>query len=103
MSIDQSVKRDERTMEVENASFRAGFIFLLFALLANVAYRGLFCNEAAWDLLALVVVSSGLSTVYQARQKIWGRDWGSKMALLGFVSAIVAAVIAVILTLTKAM
>ena len=103
MSIDQSVKRDERTIAVENASFRAGFIFLLFALLVNVMYRGLFRNEAAWDLMALVVVSSGLSTVYQARQKIWGRDWGSKMVILGFVSAIVAAVIAVILTLTQAM
>ena len=69
MSTDESVKRDERTMAVENASFRGGFTFLLFALLADVAYRGLFRNEAAWDLMALVVAGSGISTIYGARQK----------------------------------
>ena len=103
MSTDESVKRDERTMAVENASFRGGFTFLLFALLADVAYRGLFRNEAAWDLMGLVIVSSGLSTICQARQKIWGRGWLWKMTLIGFVAAIVAAVIAVSLTLTKVM
>jgi hypothetical protein len=36
MSADQSVKRDERTIAVENASFRWTFTFLLFALLADV-------------------------------------------------------------------
>jgi hypothetical protein len=86
---------------VENASFRGGFTFLLFALLADVTYRGLFRNEAAWDLLGLVIVSSGLSTIYQARQKVWGRGWLGKLTLLGFLSAVVAAVIAFILALAK--
>jgi hypothetical protein len=103
MSTDESVKRDERTVAVENASFRVGFTFLLFALLADVMYRALFRNEAAWDLMGLVIVSSGLSTVYQARQKIWGRGWLWTMTLIGFVSAIVAAVVAIILTAAKVM
>ena len=59
MSTDHSVMRDERTVAVENASFRWGFNFVLFALLADVMYRGLFRNEAAWDLMGLVIISSG--------------------------------------------
>jgi hypothetical protein len=101
MSTDHSVMRDERTVAVENASFRWGFNFVLFALLADVMYRGLFRNEAAWDLMGLVIISSGFSTIYQARQKIWGRDWLWKMTLIGCVAAIVAAIIAAILTMTK--
>jgi hypothetical protein len=103
MSADQSVKRDERTVAVENASFRWPFAFLLFALLADVVYRSLFRNEAAWDLMGLVIVSSSLSTVYQARQRIWGGGWLWKMTLIGFVAAIVAAIIAGILAVSKSM
>jgi hypothetical protein len=101
MNTEQGVKRDERSVAVENASFRGGFTFLLFALLVDVMYRGLFRHEAAWDLLGLVFVSSGLSAIYQARQKIWGRGWLWTMTLIGFVSAIVAAAVAVILILCK--
>ena len=101
MTTDENVKRDERTIAVENASFRGGFIFLLFALLVDVTCRGLFRNEAAWDLLGLVIVSSGFSTIYQARNRIWGPGWLWKMTLISFVTAIVATVIAVILPLTK--
>jgi hypothetical protein len=93
--------RDERTIAVENASFRGGFTFLLFALLVDVTYRGLFRNEVAWDLLGLVFVSSGFSTIYQARNRIWGRGWLWRMTLVAFVTAIVSAVIAFILPLTK--
>ena len=69
MSTQQSVGRDERTTTVENASYKWGYILLTYALFIDVMYRGAVRNEAAWDLLALVVVSSGISTVYQARQK----------------------------------
>jgi hypothetical protein len=100
MRNQQSVVRDERAVAVENASFRWGFTFLLFALLADVVYRGLFRHEAAWDLMGLVIVSSGLSSIYQARQRIWGRGWLWEMTLIGFVAAIVSAVIAAIVTMT---
>ena len=93
--------RDERAIAVENASFRGGFTFLLFALLVDVMYRGLFRNEAAWDLLGLVFVSSGFSTVYQARHRIWGRDWLWWMTRVAFVTAVVSFVVAAILPLTK--
>jgi hypothetical protein len=99
MNTEQRVKRDERTVAIENASYKWALIFVTFALLVDVAYRGAVRNEAAWDLMALVIVTSGVSTIYQARQKIWGRGWLWKMTLIGFVAAIVGAVIAAILAM----
>jgi hypothetical protein len=101
MNADQSVMRDERTVAIENASFRWGFNFILFALLIDVMYRAAFRHEAAWDLMGLVIVGSGLSTIYQARQKIWGRGWAWKMTLFAMLGALVSAVIAAILAVWK--
>jgi hypothetical protein len=101
MTTDENVERDERTIAVENASFGGGYAFLLIALLVDVTYRGLFRNEAAWDLLGLVIVSSGFSMIYQARHRIWGPRFLWRMTLVAFVTAIVAATIAVILTIMK--
>lgn len=69
MNTIPSVTRDERTVAVENTSYRWGFTFLLFALLVDVAYRGVVQNEAAWDLIALVIAASSFSTIYKARQQ----------------------------------
>jgi len=69
MNTHQIVTRDERTVAVENVSSRWGLTFLLFALLVDVAYRGVVYNEAAWDLMALVIVGSGFTTIYGAQQK----------------------------------
>lgn len=69
MSNQQSVLRDERTVAVENASYKWACNFITFALLIDVAYRGLVRNEAAWDLMALACVPGIISTIYQARQK----------------------------------
>jgi hypothetical protein len=68
MDRDPSGTRDERKTAAVNANYKWGFTFLVFALLADVVYRGL-RHEAAWDLLALVVVSCLLATIYQAWQK----------------------------------
>lgn len=69
MSTHQIVERDERTVAVESASYKWAYIFISFALLIDVMYRGLVRNEAAWDLMALVVVGGAVCAVYQARQK----------------------------------
>ena len=77
MNAPSSVKRDERTVAVENASYKWSFIFLIFTLFIDVIYRGLIRQEAAWDLLALVIVGSAIGTVYQVRQKAlpYNRAW----------------------------
>jgi hypothetical protein len=103
MNTEQSVERDERTVAVENASHKWAYGFIAFALLIDVAYRAAVRNEAAWDLMALVIVGGAISFVYQVRQKTLGQGWVWKMTLSGFIAAIVAAVIVAILAMTKAM
>jgi hypothetical protein len=104
MNTEQSVVRDERTVAVENASFRWAFNFVVFALLVDVVCRGAFFHEAAWDLFALACVPGIVCTIYQARHKIWGRGFPWKTMLIGgFVAAIVGAVVAVVLTMTRVM
>ena len=73
MSTHQSVARDERTTAVENASYKWAYTFVSFALLIDVMYRGAVRNEAAWDLMALVVVGGAICAMYQVRQKTLAR------------------------------
>ncbi len=91
-------ERDERTVAVENESYRWACVFLTYALLVDVVVRGLVRREAAWDLLALVVLSGGLATVHQARRRILTRRW-VRMAVL---AACIAGAIAVLLALAVA-
>ena len=94
MSMTPSVNRDERTVAVENASYRWAYTFVSFALLIDVVYRGMFRHEAAWDLLALVIVGGGVCTIHQARQKIWTRRWARDAALVALFGAVIAAIVA---------
>jgi hypothetical protein len=90
-----SVVRDERTVVVEDASYRLAYGFITFALLLDVMYRSLVRQEASWDLLALVIVGGVVSTLYQWKQKtLTGRSF--KMAAVVFVVAgVVAALVAI--------
>ena len=99
MSTPQAVERDERTVAVENASYRWAYGVLTYALLVDVMYRGLFRHEAAWDLMALVIVGGAICTVYQARQKTLGHGWVMKAVLGAVIAAVIAAIAAVAMTL----
>ena len=96
MSAPQCVERDERTVAVENASYGWAYLVLTYALLVEVMYRGLFRHEAAWDLMALVIVGGAICTVYQARQKTLVHGWVLKAALGAVIAAVIAAVAAVL-------
>ena len=98
MSHRQAVERDERTVAVENASYRWAFLVFTYGLLVDVMYRGLVRHEAAWDLLALVVVGGGICTAYQASQKTLAHGWVVKVVLLGCVAAVFAAILAMTLS-----
>lgn len=78
MSNSPLVERDERTVAVENASYRWAYGFLAYALLIDVAYRGIVHHEAAWDLMALVFVGGILCTVYQAHLKTLAHGCGQR-------------------------
>ena len=97
MSTPQVVERDERTVAVENASYRWAYGVLTYALLMDVMYRGLVRHEAAWDLMALVIVGGAICTAYQARQKILAHGWVMKAVLGAVIAAVVAAVTAAVL------
>jgi ABC-type microcin C transport system permease subunit YejB len=88
------VDRDERTTAVENASYRTAFPVLLYGVLAIAVYRG-YRREAVWDLLALVVIASGLATFIQASQRVLTRRWVFALCVAAGVAAALA--VAVIL------
>jgi hypothetical protein len=90
------VERDERTVAVEHASYRWAYIVLTYALLVDVMYRGLFRHEAAWDLMALVIVGAAICTVYQARQKTLVHGWVMKAVLGAVIAAVIAFIAAVV-------
>jgi hypothetical protein len=98
MSTPQSVNRDERSVAVENASYRWAYCLLIYALLVDVMCRAWFRDEAAWDLMAFVVVGGVVATVYQARQKILTQGWVMKVVLLSSVAAVFAAILAMTLS-----
>jgi hypothetical protein len=88
-------ERNDRTVAVENVSYRWAYAAMTYALLLDVMYRSLYHHEAAWDLMALVVASGAICSAYQARQKTLAKGWVMKV-VLGAVIAIVAAFIAAV-------
>jgi hypothetical protein len=91
---EKMVEKDERTTFIENISYKIGYIFLTFALLPDVAYRSSMLNEATWDLLALIIVSGLIMSLYQYKQKSLGKT-RIKTFLYVFVIAFILAFIMV--------
>jgi hypothetical protein len=87
------VDRDERTVAVENASYRWAYNFMSFGLLLLVAYRSFVHHESSWDLFALVILGGGVGTVYQATHQVVGR----RRLLVSMSTFVAAAVLAAVL------
>jgi hypothetical protein len=92
------VDRDERTLAVENASFRWAFHFISFGLLLTVAYRSFAHNESSWDLLALVVLGGLVASGYQWSHHVLTRRW----VIHGLASLLAAAALAALLVWLRA-
>ena len=103
MSTQQSVVRDERTVAIENASYKWAYILLICALFIDMMYRGMVRHEAAWDLMALVYVSAAVCTMYQVRQKTLAHGWLKAAVLIVCVGVVIGAIVVVILAKTHAM
>jgi len=86
--------KDEREISVENASAKYGYNFISFALLFDVIYRGMVKNEAAWDLLGVIIVSGLVMTLYQHKHKILDKKWIKTIAISSVLACIVAFLIA---------
>ena len=98
MSATPAAGRDERTVAVENASYRWAYTLLSYALLIDVIFRSMVRHEAAWDLMVLIVVGGAVCTVYQARQKTLSRRWVMEAALVACVGAVIAFAIILLMT-----
>ena len=97
LSARPSVDRDERTVAVENASYRWAYMFMAFGLLLLVAYRSFIHHESSWDLFALVILGGGVGTVYQATHKVVGR----RRLVASLSTFVLAAVVAVVIALVR--
>lgn len=91
MSTAPAVRRDERTVEVENAGLRWSYATLSFGLLAVVAYRSYVWHESPWDLLALVVLGGAVSSAYQGFHRTrLGPLAAVSLLTFGFAAAVAA-------------
>ena len=93
---DQSVDRDERTIVVENSSYRWAYLLLSFGLLAIVAYRSFVWRESSWDLLALVILGGFVTTWYQAAHRVLSRRGAMVATLCVLIAAALALAIALL-------
>lgn len=94
----QHVTRDERTVAIENASCRLACTILMFGVLLSATLRGLLLNQACWDLLALVALSSGVVIFYRERHHTLAPRW-FRLAILLLVTGAVAGLTSVALAL----
>ncbi len=90
---DQSNIRDERTIAVEDSSYRWAYLLLSFGLLAVVAYRSFLWRGSSWDLMALVVLGGLVTTLYQWSHRVLTRRWVFMAITTGLLAAVVAAII----------
>jgi hypothetical protein len=89
-------ERDERTLAVENASYRLGYNVVGWGLLASVMYRQVFLGEPpAWDLVTLVIAATVITFGYQALHRVLSR----RALIMVVVSAIGIAAGALLLVL----
>lgn len=64
------IVRDERYYAVENASYRLGYLIMIFGTMILCAVRAVLFQQSNWDFFGLVIISSLAATVYQIRKKI---------------------------------
>jgi hypothetical protein len=88
-----AVHRDERTVAIENQSYRWAFHVFAYGLLAIVAYRSYMADEAAWDLLALVVIGGSAASLYQWTHNVLTRQSAASIVVGMVLAALIAAAV----------
>jgi hypothetical protein len=96
MNTHQCARADERTVAVENASYKWAYTFVTIALFIDVMCRAVVFHEAAWDLMALAIVPAIACTIYQARQRIWGQGRVWKLVFIGLLAGVIGFIVAAI-------
>ena len=93
MNDNPETLRDERSVTVENASYRLAHVVLSVGVLLSAVVRGLVLNESSWDLLGLLVLSGGVATFYQITRKTMSWRMVRKPVIVSALTAIVAGVV----------
>jgi hypothetical protein len=88
----QEIIRDERSVAIENTSYRIAYLVMSFGLLLVTAYRGLVLGQSSWDLLGLVILGGATATLYQAAHKVLTPYW-IRIAMLSMVAAALVAML----------
>jgi hypothetical protein len=86
----REVERDERTVAVENESYRWSYHILSFGVLALAAYRAFARHDDVLDLILLVVASGIASTAYQAWRRTLYNRWVAMIAVSVTVAGLLA-------------
>ncbi len=66
----EPIVRDERYYAVENASYRVGYVIMLFGTMLLFTVHAALFQQSNWDFFGLAIISSLAATVYQIRKKI---------------------------------
>jgi hypothetical protein len=103
MNTELSVKRDERTVAVQNASYKWAYYFLAWPLVIDTFYRQHALHEEVGDLVALVCASGIIGIGYMVIHKAWAWDqgwwpWRIGGTVLVFAACIVAAILISVLS-----
>ena len=99
MNTEQPLKRDERTVAVENAAYKWGFHTLCIGTLLNCLYRHKVRNEDIGDLLLVGCVSVAVVSVYLFRHKAavtyWPWRWKKIVTIIAvsFVAVVLGGII----------
>jgi hypothetical protein len=91
-----AISRDERTIAVENESYRWAYLVLSYGLLVIVAVRAYAFDQSSWDLLGLVIVGGGVASLFQGVQGILTTRWGIMSGISLLVAIALAALIALV-------
>ncbi len=78
---------------VENISYATGYKFLALLILADLLYRVWALGEPVWDMIAAVLSSAMLITMYQAKYRVLNRRWVHFALLLLMIMAAISALI----------
>ncbi|MBZ0255191.1 hypothetical protein K8I31_03970 [bacterium] len=96
-----TVERDERTIAVENEGIKLAYIFIVYGLLLDVMYRGWFLDEAAWDLIAFVILGGVVTMLYQIKHKAVASNWVKRALLISLLGGVISFIIAAVLAAVK--
>lgn len=93
----QPVFRDERTVIVENTSYRLAYVVMSFGLLAIIAYRSLVLQQNSWELLAVILAGGLTAALYQGFKQIITPRWSIGIVAAGIGAAMLAFILMLIL------